>query len=58
LEDRGVDRRMGLEWILERGAGGGGVVEWIQLAQRKNRQQGYPECGDETSGSGATELGN
>jgi hypothetical protein len=29
-EDRGVDGRMGSEWILERLAGGGG---WIQLAQ-------------------------
>jgi hypothetical protein len=29
-EDRGVDGRMGSEWILGRLAGG---VEWIQLAQ-------------------------
>jgi hypothetical protein len=30
LEDQGVDRRMGSEWILGRLAGG---IEWIQLAQ-------------------------
>jgi hypothetical protein len=41
----------------EIGGGGCGVVEWIQLARGKNRQQGSPECGDEPSGSGATELG-
>jgi hypothetical protein len=31
FEDRGVDGRMGLEWILGRQARGG--VEWIHLAQ-------------------------
>jgi hypothetical protein len=34
LEDRGVDGRMRLEWILERLAGGG--VEWIHLAQGRD----------------------
>jgi hypothetical protein len=32
-EDRGVDRRMGSEWILERLAE---RVEWIQLAQDRD----------------------
>jgi len=36
LEDRGVDGRMGSEWILGRLAGGLGV-EWIQLAQDRGR---------------------
>jgi hypothetical protein len=35
LEDRGIDGRMGSEWILRRLAGG---VEWMQLAQDR-------ECG-------------
>jgi hypothetical protein len=35
LKDRGVDGRMGLEWILGRLAGGG--VEWIHLAQDRDR---------------------
>jgi hypothetical protein len=39
---------MGLEGILGRLAGEG--VEWIHLAQA-----GCCECGDEPSGSGATE---
>jgi hypothetical protein len=34
LEDRGVDGRMGLEWILGRLFGG---VEWIHLAQDRDR---------------------
>jgi hypothetical protein len=33
LEDRGVDGRMGLEWILGRLAGED--VEWVQLAQNR-----------------------
>jgi hypothetical protein len=33
-EDRGVDGRMGLEWILGRLASG---VDWIQLAQHMDR---------------------
>jgi hypothetical protein len=35
LNDRGVDGRMGLEWILGRWAGG--CVEWICLAQDRDR---------------------
>jgi hypothetical protein len=34
-EDRGVDGRMGSEWILGRSAGR--EVKWIQLAQDRNR---------------------
>jgi hypothetical protein len=34
LEDRVVDGRMGSEWILGRLAG---VVQWIQLAQDRDR---------------------
>jgi hypothetical protein len=33
-EGRGMDGRMGSEWILERLVGG---VEWIQLAQDRDR---------------------
>jgi hypothetical protein len=36
LKDQGVDGRMGLECILGR-LGGGGGVEWIQLAQDTDR---------------------
>jgi hypothetical protein len=37
LDDRGADGRMGLEWMFGRLAGGGGGVEWIQLAQDRDR---------------------
>jgi hypothetical protein len=36
LKDRGVDGRMGLEWILGRLAGGAGVG-WTRLAQDRDR---------------------
>jgi hypothetical protein len=36
LEDQGVDGRMGSKWILRRLVGGGGV-EWILLAQDRDR---------------------
>jgi hypothetical protein len=35
LEDRGVDGKMGLEWIL--GILAGGWVEWIHRAQDRDR---------------------
>jgi hypothetical protein len=35
LEDQGVDGRMGSKWTLGRLVGGG--VEWIQLAQDRDR---------------------
>jgi hypothetical protein len=34
LKDQGIDRRMGLDWILRRLVGG---VEWIRLAQDRDR---------------------
>jgi hypothetical protein len=34
MEDQGVDRRIGSEWIIERFAGV--CVEWIQLAQDRD----------------------
>jgi hypothetical protein len=36
LEDQGVDGKMGSNWTLGRLAGGGGV-EWIHLAQDRDR---------------------
>jgi hypothetical protein len=38
LEDQGVDGRMGSEWILGRLAGGS--VDWIKLAQNRDRWRG------------------
>jgi hypothetical protein len=35
-----------------------GGVEWIHLAQCRDRWAGCCECGDEPSGSGATDLVN
>jgi hypothetical protein len=53
LEDRGVDGKMGLEWILGRLAG---VVwsgfKWLRIGTLT----GSCECVDEPSGSGAVEL--
>jgi hypothetical protein len=37
LKDQGVDGTMGSKWILGRLAGGGGHVEWIHLAQDRDR---------------------
>jgi hypothetical protein len=37
---------------------GRGSLDWIQLAQDRNRRRGGCEHGDEPSGSGATELVN
>jgi hypothetical protein len=53
LKDQGVDGRMGPKWTLLRFVGG---VEWIHLAQDRDRLAGCCEGGDEPSGSGATEL--
>jgi hypothetical protein len=53
LEDQGMDGRMGSKWILRRLVGGCGV-------DSPGSGQGplacCCECGDEPSGSGATEL--
>jgi hypothetical protein len=51
-EDQGVGVRMGSGWILGRLASGG--VDWIRLSQDRDRWRA--ECGDEPSGSCATEL--
>jgi hypothetical protein len=50
-KDRGVDGRMGSEWILERGWGWSGF-NWLKIGTGG----GYTEDGDEPSGSGATEV--
>jgi hypothetical protein len=36
MEEQGINGRMGLKWILRRSAV---VVEWIQLAQDRDRWQ-------------------
>jgi hypothetical protein len=41
---------------MDLGEIGFGGVEWIQLVQDRDRWGGCCECGDEPSGSGATEL--
>jgi hypothetical protein len=54
LEDQGVGRKMGSEWILGRLAWGGG---WIGLDSTGSGQEPVTsccECGDEPSGSCAT----
>jgi hypothetical protein len=37
LVDQGVGGKIGSEWILERLAWGGGVVDWIRLSQDRDR---------------------
>jgi hypothetical protein len=37
LKDQGVDGRIGSKWTLEVWLGGGGGVEWIHLAQDRDR---------------------
>jgi hypothetical protein len=41
LEDQGVDGRMGSKWTLGRLAGGGGGVDWIHLAQYRDRWRAF-----------------
>jgi hypothetical protein len=53
-EDQGVGRRMGSECILWRMAWGGGGLDLTGSGQ--GRVAGCCECGDEPSGSCATEL--
>jgi hypothetical protein len=53
LEDQGVDGRMGSEWTLGRLAGACGL-DPVGLGY--GPVAGCCECGDEPSGSGATEL--
>jgi hypothetical protein len=52
-EDQGVDRRMRSEWILGRLAGGCG---FDSTGSEQGPVASCCECGDEPSGSCATEL--
>jgi hypothetical protein len=53
LKDKGVDGRMGSEWILGRLAWGVWIgFDWL----RTGTGAGCCECGDEPSDSGATDL--
>jgi hypothetical protein len=54
LEDQGVGGKMGSEWILGRLAWGGGGLDSTGSGQ--GLLAGCCECGDEPSGSCATEL--
>jgi hypothetical protein len=53
LEDQGVGGKMGSEWILGRLAWGCGLDS---TGSGQGPVAGCGECGDEPSGSGATEL--
>jgi hypothetical protein len=55
-EDRGVDEKMGSEWILGRLDEGRGFLNWTQLAQDRGPAAGSCKYDDEPSGSGATDL--
>jgi hypothetical protein len=52
LEDQGVGGKIGSEWILGRVAWG----VWIGFDSGQGPVAGCGECGDEPSGSCATEL--
>jgi hypothetical protein len=55
LQDQGVDGRMGSKWTLQRLVGGGGCgVD--SPGSGYGSLAGCCVCGDEPSGSGATEL--
>jgi hypothetical protein len=57
LEDQGVSGKLGSEWILGRLAwGGGGMCGLDSTGTRQGHVAGCCECGDEPSGSCATEL--
>jgi hypothetical protein len=53
LEDQGVGRKMGSEWLLGRFAWGCGLYSTVSGHRPVG---GCCECGDEPSGSCATEL--
>jgi hypothetical protein len=53
LKDQGVDGRMGSKWMLGRLVVGG---VWSGFPMAQGSLAGCCECGDEPSGSGATEL--
>jgi hypothetical protein len=48
LQDPGVDGRIILKWIFEKWDGS---INWINLAQDRDRVTGCCEYGDEPSGS-------
>jgi hypothetical protein len=54
-EDQGIGGKMGLEWILGKLAWGGGC-ELDSTVSGQGPVAGCSECGDEPSGSCATEL--
>jgi hypothetical protein len=54
LEDQGAEGRMRSEWILWRLAWRG--VDWIRLAQDRDRWRAVCDCGYEPSGSCSTVL--
>jgi len=47
LEDPGVDGRIILRWIFRKWDGG---MDWIDLAQDRDRGTGSCDCGNEPSG--------
>jgi hypothetical protein len=49
MEDLGVDMRIILKWVFKKQDGGG--VDWIDLAQERDRVAGFGEHGIESSGS-------
>jgi hypothetical protein len=49
LEDPDVDGRIILKWIFKKWDGGG--MDWIDMAQDRDRWHGYCECGNEPLGS-------
>jgi hypothetical protein len=53
LKHHSVDGKMGLEWMLGKLAGGCGLES---TGSGQGPVAGYCECGDEPSGSCATEL--
>jgi hypothetical protein len=49
LGDSGVDGRIILIWVFKKWDEGG--MDWIELAQDRDRWRGFCECGNEPSGS-------
>jgi len=49
MEDPGVEGRIILKWIFRKWDVGG--MDWIELAQDRDRWRGLLKCGNEPSGS-------